>query len=73
MIFLAESPESKAWAVILLVSTSEALSKLKNDERNGRVVLWLDQKESYVSAMFGELDTVDEDECCMANGTFDID
>lgn len=59
--------------MILLVSISEALSRLKNDERNGRVVLWLDQKESYVSAMLGELETVDEDGCCMPKDVFEID
>ena len=52
------------------MSISEALSRLKNDERNGRVVLWLDQKESYVSAMFGVLE---EDGCCVVKGAFDID
>lgn len=70
MICFTECPESRAWAVIFLVSISEALSRLKNDERNGRVVLWLDQNESYVSAMFGVLD---EDGCCMVKGPFDID
>ncbi len=69
--FFAESPESNAWAVILLVSLSDALSRLKNDERNGRAVLWLDQKESYVSAMLEVLEVEDEDEGCNLKDVFD--
>ena len=65
--FFAESPESNAWAVILLASLSDALSRLKNDERNGRVVLLLDQKESYVSAV---LEVLEDGEGCNLKDAF---
>ena len=69
--FFAESPESNAWAVILLASLSDVLSRLMNDERNGRAVLWLDQKESYVSAVLEVLEVADEDEGCNLKDVFD--